>query len=89
MQVLVPSLSLLPIVAAFPAIERAVNQTPACHYLPGDPQWPSVDTWNRLNSTLGGTLIAGVPLAQPCYGPNHNAAECSIIANEWIDTPPL
>ena len=58
----------------------------ACHYLPGDPGWPTDKDWSQLNSTVGGRLILGTPLAQSCYPPNLNADACATIQDQWVLT---
>jgi hypothetical protein len=58
-------------------------------YLPGDPEWPSDQDWAILNKTVGGNLIKGVPVAQPCYGVEANKTECLQIQNEWVELLPL
>ena len=55
-----------------------------CRYLPGDAGWPSPSAWNSLNTTVGGRLIATVPLGQPCHDPFYNATECKILQDGWI-----
>lgn len=54
-----------------------------CYYLPTDTQWPSDAQWNTLNKTVGGRLIRGVSLAQPCYGPNSDPTRCELVTKEW------
>ncbi|KAI0386970.1 hypothetical protein F5Y04DRAFT_288775 [Hypomontagnella monticulosa] len=67
-----------PVVAVTPR-----DISPTCRYLPGDSQWPSDEQWSRLNSTVGGRLIRGVPMAQPCYGPNSDPTTCAQIQDNW------
>lgn len=61
-----------------------VGARPSCRYLPGDAGWPSVDEWNRLNSTVGGRLVATVPLGSPCHDPTYVAAECASLQSQWL-----
>ncbi|KAF7560209.1 hypothetical protein G7046_g3925 [Stylonectria norvegica] len=56
----------------------------SCKCFPGDACWPSQKDWARLNSTVGGRLIATVPLASPCHDPQYNAAECKTLQDEWL-----
>lgn len=63
--------------------QAAVSPRPACRCLPGDSCWPDSQIWGGLNSTVGGRLVATVPLAAECHNPTYNAAECSNIANLW------
>lgn len=63
-----------------------MNKTESCRYLPGDPQWPTKETWDQLNNTIGGKLIAGVPLGQSCYAPSLDAAACAKVQEKWVLT---
>lgn len=38
-----------------------------CRYIPGDVGWPSRREWEHLNATVGGRLIATVPVAHVCH----------------------
>lgn len=60
---------------------------PACHYLPGDHDWPSRDKWNQLNESVGGRLILGKPLAQICHGSTYDPIACSELQREWTQPP--
>ncbi|KAL4939080.1 hypothetical protein BDV06DRAFT_199506 [Aspergillus oleicola] len=57
--------------------------TADCHCLPGDSCWPSVDQWNELNSTVGGRLIATVPIGHPCHEPTYDATACAELQADW------
>ncbi|KAJ8063556.1 hypothetical protein OCU04_007428 [Sclerotinia nivalis] len=61
---------------------------PACRYMPGDAVWPSDEEWEKLNQTIGGRLIRGVPLAQPCSDPGYDPTICTMLADEWEDQEP-
>lgn len=56
-----------------------------CKVFPGDRNWPSDETWEKLNKTLGGVLIKPVPLAAACYHENgtHDAACDAIKQRLW------
>ena len=60
------------------------SNTSACRYLPGDPGWPTDEDWSQLNSTIGGRLILGTPLAQSCYLPTLNSDTCAEVQEEWV-----
>ncbi|KAJ6015185.1 FAD-binding domain-containing protein [Penicillium herquei] len=75
------SLTLLPFGYA---LSSSSHRHSNCRYLPGDPEWPSLEAWHELNSTVGGRLSATVPLASPCHTPNYNEAECQYLAAEWV-----
>jgi len=61
----------------------------AYRYLPEDPEWPNEQDWATLNKTVGGNLIKGLPLAQPCYGAEANETECLKVQNDWAEILPL
>lgn len=51
--------------------------------MPGDSCWPSAATWSQLNTTVGGSLIATVPIGSPCHDPNYDAVACAALQDEW------
>lgn len=55
----------------------------ACYCFPGDGCWPAESAWASLNSTVGGRLIATVPIGSPCHAPNYDATECSALQSQW------
>ena len=57
-----------------------------CRCLPGDACWPSSATWNKLNATVGGRLVATVPIGSPCHDPTYDEAACTALQNEWTST---
>jgi hypothetical protein len=57
----------------------------SCRCLPGDRCWPTTKEWKALNTTVGGRLVATIPLGSPCHDPTYNAAECAILQGEWHD----
>ncbi|KAJ5195451.1 uncharacterized protein N7498_008889 [Penicillium cinerascens] len=54
-----------------------------CHCLPGDSCWPSTSSWSSLNQTVGGRLVATVPIGTPCHGAAYNAAACATLRSDW------
>ena len=54
-----------------------------CHCLPGDKCWPSTSAWSALNHTIGGRLVATVPIGTPCHAPTYNAAACAALKSNW------
>lgn len=80
------------VLAILSALPRAItakgnwNYTNVCRNLPGDPGWPTDEDWSRLNSTIGGRLILGTPLAQSCYLPTLDADACAEVQEEWVLT---
>jgi hypothetical protein len=72
--------------------EDVSQQSGSCKALPGDPSWPSDDSWNFFNSLLGGALVPVVPLASPCYQTsvydNYNAKRCEVVRSNFA-TPEI
>ncbi|WYZ42556.1 hypothetical protein EsH8_VI_000255 [Colletotrichum jinshuiense] len=60
------------------------NSTASCKNLPGDAGWPSADIWAQFNETVGGRLVATVPLGSPCHGEAYNATECARLQDAWL-----
>ncbi|TVY83258.1 FAD-linked oxidoreductase ZEB1 [Lachnellula suecica] len=50
-----------------------------CFCFPGDSCWPTDSTWTGLNSTVGGRLIATVPIGSPCHDPTFDATACAAL----------
>ncbi|TDZ36455.1 FAD-linked oxidoreductase ZEB1 [Colletotrichum trifolii] len=63
-----------------PITERAAGD---CKCFPGDACWPAAATWDALNTTVGGNLIATVPLGSPCHDPTYDAAACASLQSKW------
>lgn len=55
----------------------------SCKTFPGDQAWPSKPDWDAFNTTVGGRLIATVPLGTPCHGSAFNDATCESLRSEW------
>ncbi|CAG8893677.1 unnamed protein product [Penicillium egyptiacum] len=55
-----------------------------CRKLPQDADWPSAQDWAQLNQTVGGRLIATVPVAQVCHDPAYNATACAWFKENWL-----
>lgn len=49
------------------AVGNQLRYAPTCKYIPGDAGWPSHEAWHKLNTTVGGRLIATVPVADVCH----------------------
>ncbi|KAI0896945.1 FAD binding domain protein [Annulohypoxylon nitens] len=58
-----------------------------CRCFPGDSCWPSSAQWDSFNKTLGGKLIATIPIASPCHdgfpGVDYDADKCTQIQANW------
>lgn len=76
------TLSFLPTISALP---HQNNTRSTCRYLPGDNAWPSTAQWNALNRTIGGKLIRGVPLGQPCFAPHYDPVACANVQAHWTN----
>ncbi|UQC86326.1 FAD binding domain-containing protein [Colletotrichum lupini] len=63
---------------------NSTTTAPSCKYLPGDAGWPSANTWAQLNETVGGRLVATVPLGSACHGDAYNATECARLQEAWL-----
>ncbi|ESZ89676.1 FAD/FMN-containing isoamyl alcohol oxidase MreA [Sclerotinia borealis F-4128] len=65
-----------------------------CRSIPGDASWPSPADWVALNKTVGGRLIATIPIGAPChtsFSPftgtkisTYDKEECNALRNEWF-----
>jgi hypothetical protein len=72
----IPVLALLGIVSA----STTPNQ---CKSFPEDKSWPSQAEWDSLNKTVGGRLVATVPLGAPCHGSTFDDATCESLKKDW------
>ncbi|KAJ5893196.1 hypothetical protein N7504_009887 [Penicillium tannophilum] len=70
----------LPLVALASTAIAAESQ---CRCLPGDDCWPSSSDWSSLNQTVGGRLVATVPIGSPCHAPTYDAAACATLQANW------
>ena len=55
-----------------------------CKCMPGDACWPSTEDWTALNSSLGGKLVATVPIGSPCHDPTYVKVECLSLQQKWF-----
>ncbi|KAK8123919.1 FAD binding domain-containing protein, partial [Apiospora kogelbergensis] len=58
----------------------------SCKCFPGDTCWPSAAEWSGLNATVGGRLVATVPLGAPCHDPAYDEATCKSLQSQWRDS---
>ncbi|PWY71002.1 FAD-binding domain-containing protein [Aspergillus heteromorphus CBS 117.55] len=70
-------------VAALATRALASSSSSSCHCMPGDSCWPSTSSWDSLNTTVGGRLVATVPIGTPCHDPNYNGDECTTLQDNW------
>ena len=90
-----PSRRTLFVVTAFvlalvvPAVQGAATpgspSSPSCKSVPGDASWPSAETWNALNESVGGQLIQAAPPGAVCHPgqPAYDAALCPAVQSGW------
>ena len=74
------------------AAPTLVQTNGTCRVLPGDADWPREEEWQTLNRAVDGSLIRGVPLAEPaCYSTDVSAKSeaCGTVQSQWADLPPL
>ncbi|KAI0846380.1 FAD-binding domain-containing protein [Daldinia vernicosa] len=76
---------------AFGNVSAAVpsdnNDRPDCREYPGTSNWPVDEEWSRLNRSLEGALIKGVPPAAVCYdGPYKDEAACTYLMRNASST---
>ncbi|KAH8726473.1 FAD binding domain-containing protein [Phaeosphaeriaceae sp. PMI808] len=65
------------------AVAEATNDQCLC--LPGDACWPTQNTWSALNSTVGGKLVATVPIGSPCHDPTYDETACNDLKAKWFN----
>ncbi|KAF1944008.1 FAD binding domain-containing protein [Clathrospora elynae] len=63
----------------------AAKSAETCLCLPGDSCWPAPDAWSKLNSTVGGKVVATVPIGSPCHDPSYNASACQTLQDQWVN----
>ncbi|KAH6970753.1 isoamyl alcohol oxidase [Ilyonectria sp. MPI-CAGE-AT-0026] len=79
-------LTFKPFIFAIAALCRLsyASETGACKCAPADSCWPSTSTWNALNTSISGQLIAVQPVAISCYsGPLFNNETCAEVNAKW------
>ncbi|KAJ5482960.1 FAD-linked oxidoreductase patO [Penicillium diatomitis] len=74
--------------AAAAAAPPRGRDTTSCRCMPGDKCWPAPPAWSNLNNTLGGRLIATVPIGSPCHDPTYDAAACQALQGNWTHPQP-
>ncbi|KAH9877787.1 Zinc finger E-box-binding homeobox 1 [Plenodomus biglobosus] len=71
------------VAALFYATLASCQTSSCCRTFPGDATWPSKSEWDTFNQTVGGRLVATVPLGAPCHAPNFNNATCEALKSKW------
>ncbi|KUI68196.1 6-hydroxy-D-nicotine oxidase [Cytospora mali] len=62
------------------------NGTSTCRCYPTDTCWPTAAKWAEFNTTVGGRLVATVPIASVCHYDNftaYNAEACAALLDVW------
>lgn len=69
------------------AQQQGQANTSGCLCFPGDTCWPTLPEWAAFNRSLGGKLIATIPLASVChdsaFGP-YDAERCTQAQSTWF-----
>ncbi|KAF2458352.1 FAD binding domain protein [Lineolata rhizophorae] len=63
------------------------TSTSSCRCFPGDLCWPTPEDWDAFNSTLGGKLVATIPIASVCHYDNFEAYDeeaCAALRDIWF-----
>ena len=85
--------SLLVLVAAIAVGTTSYGKKSRCRSIPGDVEWPSESDWAGLNQTVGGNLIATVPIGAVCHrsllGKPSNESQydeeaCAALRDDWF-----
>ncbi|KAL1918541.1 uncharacterized protein VTP21DRAFT_3201 [Calcarisporiella thermophila] len=53
-------------------------ETRRCRCMPKDSCWPDAHIWERFNVSVGGRLLAPLPLGSPCHNPYFYEVVCNI-----------
>lgn len=64
----------------------AGNSTSTCRCYPTDACWPTAAEWAAFNTTVGGRLVATVPIASVCHYDNfttYDAEACAALLDVW------
>jgi FAD/FMN-containing dehydrogenase len=81
---LLSGLALLSAAGSHIGLSAALPTCSTCKCFPGDKCWPAPDKWAALNETVGGQLIATVPLGSPCHDPTFDAERCAELQDQWM-----
>lgn len=70
---------------AWSSVIFSSNFSTKCRCMQNDDCWPTTEEWTNFNASLGGKLIATVPLASSCHYPSYNASSCQYLKNHWTE----
>ncbi|EUC29960.1 hypothetical protein COCCADRAFT_7910 [Bipolaris zeicola 26-R-13] len=68
---------------AIDGLASAYSVAATCKTFPGDKNWPAQSDWTAFNRTVGGRLVATVPLGSPCHGSAFDSAKCESLKSQW------
>lgn len=80
------TLALAIILKCLDRLPRKSENQSSCRCFPRDPCWPTASEWNEFNRTLGGKLIATIPIASVCHHgqfENYDAQKCAELRSNW------
>jgi len=72
--------------AARSTTDDSNNNIHTCRCFPGDACWPTAKEWAKFNATVGGRLVATVPIAAVCHHDpftRYNAEACQALLDVW------
>ncbi|KAF4427081.1 FAD-linked oxidoreductase sor8 [Colletotrichum fructicola] len=67
-------------------LEEREDSNATCRCFPGDDCWPTAAEWDAFNTTVGGRLIATVPIGAVCHDSSfgsYDEAKCTALQNAW------
>src|SRR4051812_25609065 len=84
---------LLPFIAfgSYSVIAAVTPITNSCRCFPGDSCYPNANAWNLFNQTIGGKLIASIPIAAVCHHDQFKAYDekaCATLQDNWFYPEP-
>jgi FAD/FMN-containing dehydrogenase len=66
---------------------QAQQDDSECRCFPGDSCWPTPSEWSAFNETIGGRLIATIPIASVCHHDSfaaYDEAACAQLQTDWL-----
>ena len=67
--------------------QKGSPNTSGCRCFPGDTCWPTLSEWTAFNQSLGGKLMATIPIASPCHDDAFSpfdAQQCAQLQSTWF-----
>ncbi|PLB50868.1 FAD/FMN-containing dehydrogenase [Aspergillus steynii IBT 23096] len=75
-------------ISTFTHPTQARNNNTDCYCFPGEECWPTASQWDAFNRTVGGRLIATIPIASPCHENNpfapYDKSACQAVRETWL-----